>query len=144
VLLGLVPGPVPAGEAAFAPVLPEGVGDVSTWEVVSGDFETAEVRGAYRLYVSPERQAIYQLMRYRVHLLAPRSDVERRREPGERVVFVRRPGSREPLRCWREASAGRWLEVGAGTAEYRFEMHTLIRVLAMHRATRAPAAPAAP
>ena len=56
----------------FAAVLPVGVADVSGWEIISGEFETAQARGAYRFHVNPRRRAIYQVMRYRVELLAPR------------------------------------------------------------------------
>jgi hypothetical protein len=127
------------GLAPFAAVLPPGIVDVTGWEVVSGEFETARARGAYRFYVNPRLQAIYQLMRYQVQLLAPASDLERSRSSAERVVFVRRPGSREPLLCWeREPPGSRpaWREVRPGTDEYQLEMAMVMRVLEVHRAAR--------
>lgn len=127
-------GPAPA----FAPLLPEGVGDVTGWEVVTGEFETRVARGAYRFYVNPARAAMYQLMRYRVELLDPAGAP--RRTDAERVVFVRRPGVREPIACWEkqpEGASAAWREVAAGTDEYRVEMGVLMQVLAVHRAARA-------
>jgi hypothetical protein len=138
----LLPG-VPAGaqdvSASFAVVLPDGVADVRGWEVVSGEFETALARGSYLFYVNPRRQAMYQLMRYRLELLAPSTALERRRRSGERVAFVRGPGTREPLLCWEREAEGTvppWREVVAGTDEYQLEMALLMQVLAVHRAAR--------
>ena len=67
--------------------------DVSGWEMVSGEFEMPAARGAYRFHVNPRRQALYQVMRYRVELLAPSNGPERRRRSSERLAFVRRPGT---------------------------------------------------
>ena len=80
---------------------------------------------------------MYQLMRYRVELL----DADSAREQGsaERVAFVRQPGSREPLLCWRHEPPGTvpaWHQVQPGTDEYQLEMATLMQVLAVHRAIR--------
>jgi hypothetical protein len=145
--LSLLAG-APAGAqdiaASFAVILPDGVADVRGWEVVSGEFETAVARGSYLLYVNPRRQAIYQLMRYRVELLVPSPGLEERRGSRERVAFVRSPGSLEPLRCWKREPPGSvpaWRELVAGTDEYQLEMSLLMQVLAVHRAARAFQAP---
>jgi hypothetical protein len=126
------------GSALFAPTLPEGAGDVSGWEVVAGSFETQTERGAYRFYVNPQRSAMYQLMRYRVELRAPTNLQEQQRGIAERVAFIRRPGSVEPMLCWERLPGDEpaWREVAAGTAAYVLEMNVLIRVLAAHRAAR--------
>jgi hypothetical protein len=124
----------------FAAVLPEGVTDVSGWEIVSGEFETTAARGAYRFHVNPRRQALYQVMRYRVELLAPSTDLQRGRRLNERLAFVRSPGAAEPLRCWEREPAGTvppWRELEASTDEYRLEMALLMQVLAVHRAAHA-------
>jgi hypothetical protein len=129
---------------SFAAVLPEGVADVSGWEVVTGEFETSRARGAYRFHVNPRRQAMYQVMRYRVELLAPSSGLQRRRGSSERVAYVRTPGIPEPLRCWERAPAGvipAWRELAAGSDEYQMEMALLMQVLAVHRAARAAESP---
>ena len=78
VLGGAKPGSQDAA-APFAPALPPGVVDVTGWEIVTGDFETTRARGAYRFRINPSRQAIYQLMRYRVRLLYPANELERAR-----------------------------------------------------------------
>jgi hypothetical protein len=139
----LLLGPAPASSqdvATFAVVLPEGVADVSGWETVSGEFETTTARGAYRFHVNPRRQALYQVMRYRVELLTPSTGLQRDRRLGERVAFVHLPGTPEPLRCWERQPAGAdasWRELVAGTDEYKLEMALLMQVLAVHRAARA-------
>ena len=123
--------------ATFAVVLPEGVADVGGWEIVSGEFETTTARGAYRFHVNPRRQALYQVMRYRVELLTPSTSLQRGRGLGERLAFVRRPGTAEPLKCWERKPAGTvppWRELEAGTDEYKLEMALLMQVLAVHRA----------
>jgi len=138
ILGGAKPGSQDAA-APFAPVLPPGVVDVTGWEIVAGDFETTRARGAYRFYVNPKLQAIYQVMRYQVQLLAPASPLESVRNTAERVVFVRKPGSRQPLLCWEREPPGTvpaWREVQPGTDEYQLEMFMVMRVLQVHRAAR--------
>ena len=72
----------------FASTMPDGVADVSGWELVSGDFDTPGFRGDYRFYVNPRLQALYQVMRYHTSTsLAPGEPLG-----AERVAFVRRPG----------------------------------------------------
>jgi hypothetical protein len=140
-LLAGAPGPARADEPArFASPLPQGVGDVSSWAIESGEFQNESARGAYRLYVNPQRSGLYQLMRYRVELLVPTGAVEQRRGGAERVVFIRRPGVREPMDCWIRlpGDATEWRTVAAGTDEYLVEMSVVIRVLAAQRAAQAP------
>ena len=123
----------------FAPALPAGVADVTGWEIVTGDFETMRARGAYRFYVNPKLQAIYQVMRYQVQLLTPTPGLESARSSAERVVFVRKPGSHQPLLCWEREPPGTappWREVQPGTDEYKLEMSMVMRVLQVHRAAR--------
>jgi hypothetical protein len=132
------------GIVPFAPTLPPAVADVTGWEIVSGEFETARARGAYRFYVNPKRQAIYQVMRYQVQLLAPASPLESSRSSAERVVFARQPGSRQPLLCWEREPPGvvpAWREVRPGTDEYQLEMAMVMRVLEVHQAARASQTP---
>ena len=136
-LLGSAPASSQDVAPVFAVVLPDGVADVTGWETVSGDFETTTARGAYRFHVNPRRQALYQVMRYRVELLTPSTTLQRGRRLGERVAFVHRPGIAEPLRCWEREPAGTvppWRELQAETNEYKLEMALLMQVLAVHRA----------
>jgi hypothetical protein len=130
-------------DPGFAPTLPAAVGDVSRWEIVTGDFENPRMRGSYQFYVNPARQAMYQLMRYRVELLA-RNEDEARWSPGERVAFVQHPGSRDRMLIWvRDAtSAGpQWRPIVADTDEYNIEVGVLMGVLVVHRAARSGASP---
>jgi hypothetical protein len=122
----------------FAPTLPPGVVDVSSWQVVTGSFETARARGSYLFYVNPARAGLYQLMRYRVELRAAASPEERGRSSAERVAFIAQPGGHEPMLCWERTSgdAAAWKALSAGTSEYNLEMSVLMRVLAVHRAVR--------
>ena len=143
-LLGAVGAQSQDGPVVFAPALPAGVADVTGWEIVTGEFETTRARGAYRFYVNPKLQGIYQLMRYRIQLLAPASALESTRSSAERVVFVRQPGSRQPLLCWEREPTGTvptWREIRPGTDEYQLEMGMVIRVLEVHRASRVRANP---
>jgi hypothetical protein len=143
-LLGALRAAAQAGIGDFAPTLPDGIGDVSRWQLVTGDFDTRRARGEYRFYVNPARTAMYQLMRYRVQLLEGATDEERRRGPAERVAFVRQPGAREPMALWERQPPGAdpaWREIVAGTSAYRLEMGVLMRVLGVHRVARTAEAP---
>jgi hypothetical protein len=143
-VLALLVAGLPAASAqdsrpAFAAVLPEAVGDVSGWERIAGDFQTATARGSYWLYVNPATPAMYQLVRYRVELRPGRAVDPAPRSGAERVAFVRRPGVREPMLFWEHdpAAAGRgWRAIAAGTEEYRLEIAVFMAVLGAHRAAR--------
>lgn len=135
----LLVGPGVPAQDGFARQLPSGIVDVSGWETITGEFETAQARGSYLFYVNPRRQAIYQLMRYRVEFLDPRDALTRQRGSSERVAYVRSPGSREPMLCWQLESVGAgeaWRSVAPGTDEYKLEMATIMQVLAVHRTVR--------
>ena len=126
--------------ALFAAVLPEAVVDVRGWETITGEFETPVARGAYVFHVNPRLQAIYQVMRYRVELLSPQTRLQRQRGTAERVAFIRKPGTREPMRCWELNPVGAsspWRELRPATDEYKLEMGLLMRVISVHRAARA-------
>ena len=133
----VAPSPEP-GVGPLAATLPGAVGDVSGWEVVTGEFETTAERGSYAFYISPTRRALYQLMRYRVELRNPESPEERKRGRAERVAFIPRPGVREPMLCWERVAGPEpaWREVAAETPAYVLEMRVLMRVLAVHRTAR--------
>jgi hypothetical protein len=140
VVLGVPRATAQDAGPAFASSLPDGVGDVSGWELVTGEFETATARGSYRFYVNPARRAMYQLMRYRVDILEPWPAVRERRGDAERVAFVRLPGSREPMLFWARGSAGtdpEWRAIASDKDEYRAELGVLMAVLGVHRAARA-------
>ncbi len=136
---GLQAAPPPEPEVGlFAMTLPAAVGDVTGWDVVSGQFETTAERGSYLFYVSPTRKALYQLMRYRVELLNPEGPEERSRSRDERVAFIPRPGVREPMLCWVRLAGAQpgWQAVVPDSPAYILEMRVLIRVLAAHRTAR--------
>jgi len=140
-LAGVASAAEPQGALLFASTLPQSVGDVSDWSIEDGRFETETARGSYRLYVNPQRAAMYQLMRWRVELRGATSPEEQKRGFAERVAFIRRPGVREPMDCWERmpGDATVWREVAPGTGAYLLEMNVLLRVLAAHRASqRAP------
>jgi hypothetical protein len=133
-------GPLSAQPVAFSPTLPDGIIDVSSWQVVSGDFETAQIRGGYRLYVNPARPALYQLMRYRIDRGAQAPPEHDARLGVERVAYIRNPGVREPLVYWLKQPPGSrsdWEQVPHGTREYQLETGLLMRILSIHRTARA-------
>jgi hypothetical protein len=141
VLLATASAPARAEPAStpFAATLPPGIVDVSGWELVTGDFETPQMRGGYRFYVNPARLAMYQLMRYRVQRLATGTQPGDAALRSERVVFVRRPGVREPIDCWERQAPGavpEWRALAPGTPAYDAEMMLLMQVLAIHRTAR--------
>ena len=140
-VLILIAAPTPGQgiAASFATALPPAVVDVTGWETIAGEFETSTARGAYVFHVNPRRQAIYQVMRYRVELLSPATEGQRNRRATERVAFVRKPGVGEPMLCWEldpTGAAPAWRALVAGSDEYKLEMAMLIQVIGVHRAAR--------
>jgi len=130
-----------AGAAAedFATPPPDAVADVSRWELVSGAFSNPDVEGTYRFYVNPERNALYQLMRYRIRFRTPSTERERRYHTTEKLVWNAQPAERLPLRCYEHAPGATggqdgWREMRHGDREYDDEMAVLVMVLGLHRA----------
>ena len=124
----------PELDPAFARQLPVEMGDLSTFEVVSGDFANAAAAGRYRFYVNPLFQGLYQVMRYRVHFT-----VDGQAAPTEKVVWNRQPGQRVPLLVWARVATGepvRWRSITPGTEEYVIEMGRLMQVLFAQGAAR--------
>ncbi|HXB56868.1 MAG TPA: hypothetical protein VN461_19050 [Vicinamibacteria bacterium] len=127
--------------AEFTSPAPAGVDNVSEWEVVEGKFENTHAAGAYRFYVNPGRQALYQLMRYRVAFRAPLTEEERQNRSTEKLVWNGHPGERVPLLCWERVVAtggapAYWRELSPGSTEYIWEMRVLIQVLSLHQTAR--------
>ncbi len=124
----------PEADPAFARQLPVEMGDVSAFEVVSGDLANATASGRYRFYVNPLFPGLYQVMRHRVRLT-----IDGQAAPGEKVVGNRQPGQGEPLRVWARietAEPVRWGSITPGTEEYLIEVGRLMQVLSAHRAAR--------
>ena len=139
VVAAVVPTHAGTPDPAFADTLPPGIADVSGWELVSGDFDTPQLRGGYRFYVNPDRLAMYQLMRYRIQRLPSGTQGGDAALGAERVAYVRRPEVHEPIQCWERQVLGpgpEWRALAPGSAEYQTEMMLLTQVLAIHRAAR--------
>jgi hypothetical protein len=121
-------------ELAFALLLPEDVVDVSTFEMVSGEFTTTISSGRYRFYVNPKWQSLYQVMRYSLSFVEDGGA-----SATEKVVFNRHPGQREPLAVWERIAQdepARWRPLSPGTPEYTLEMGRLMQVLGRHGQVR--------
>ena len=143
-LLGALRAAAQGETDAFAPALPDGIEDVSRWQIMTGDFDTLGARGEYRLYVNPARSAMYQLMRYRVR--APRGRNDRRAGTRGRRARGLRPAPRipQPMALWERAPPeparpGSRSQPGPTRTTWRWE--SLMRVLGIHRAARSTEAP---
>ena len=125
---------VPRAELAFALHLPEDIIDVSTFEMVSGEFTTTISSGRYRFYVNPKWQSLYQVMRYSLTFVEDEGA-----SSAEKVVFNRHPGLREPLAVWVRIAhdePARWRPLSPGTLEYTLELGRLMQVLGRHSQAR--------
>ncbi len=125
----------------FAKPLPGDLPDVSGWERITGDVETERLEATYLLYVNPQLQALYQVMRYRVRLLSPTTDAERQYRSSEKLIWNEKPG-RVLVRCFELVSAPggaapgtlpTWREISHGTTEYDTEMRMGMELLGLHR-----------
>lgn len=120
--------------------LPAAIPDMSGWEVVTGEIDNARMQANYRFYVNPEREALYQVIHYRVRLFGPTAEAGRRYPPTEKLVWNEKPG-RAHLRCFERVPAGsgrgvRWAERAHGTPDYLDEMGMVVQILALHRQAR--------
>jgi hypothetical protein len=131
-----------SGAAAFPAQLPVEVGDMTGWETASGDVSTPAVTGSYCFYVNPERQGLYQVMRYRVRFADGLGG-----SGIEKVVWNSKPGQRIPLVLWERVDLKDatnplerqgWRVMSPGTTEYLVEMGRLIQLLAVHRTALRP------
>jgi hypothetical protein len=125
----------------FAARMPEVVTDVSSWELVAGEFMTSRLTGTYRFYVNPRYQGLYQLMRYRARFSSPRSEGERGYRATEKLVYYEHPGRREPLLCFENMAgiaeeAPHWRQMRPGDVEYILEMGMVMQVLAAQQQAR--------
>ena len=122
----------------FLAPLPQGFPDVSEWELVTGEAENQQVVASYQFYVNPERQGLYQVMRYRVRFPHPADDGQKLYSAAEKAVWNERPGHGAPLRCFELVSeplsqVPQWRELAPKTREYDHEMIVLIQLLWLHR-----------
>lgn len=106
---------------------------MADWEQIRGDVETDAVRVVYELYVTPERNGVYTVTRYRVtrkvaDALGPA------REESQKYIWNMARG--QPLRCFAREEGGAWRMLAHGSHEYRAEMLTAISVYALHRKAR--------
>jgi hypothetical protein len=107
---------------------------LGSWEKITGDVETADEHVSYVLYVNPARAALYEVTRYQVTRHSTDGD-GRRRDVSETEKFLwnAHPGTGELLRCFELLPGGSWVQMKTGSAEYRSEMATAIRVYGLHR-----------
>lgn len=125
------------GAERFSKQLPQGLFDMSGWELIAGETENQQIQAAYHLYVNPELQALYQVIRYRAHFLHPASESERLYHATEKLVWNERPGQ-QPLRCFERVDrtateVAHWREMSLRSAEYDTEMDVVMQLLMLHR-----------
>jgi hypothetical protein len=137
-LLALAGGAHANGAERFDAALPVGMPGMTGWERIDGDAHDSSLEIAYRLYVNPELQGLYQVIRYRLRYVKPGSTVEKTYRLTEKLVWNETPG-RGPLRCFElQSKAGEaesWRELQHASAEYGAEMQMVIRLLFLHRAS---------
>jgi hypothetical protein len=119
----------PGGLAPAGPLgetLPAGVPDGRNlrWERVSGDVLTTDDGALYEFYVNPQRQAIYEVVRYRFS--------RNGREQTEKVIW-NAPAVETGPACYSREADGSWRTLRPGSVEYRDEMMTAMRVYGLHR-----------
>jgi hypothetical protein len=137
--LALLAGAAAAG-SGFTTELPGAIGDISSWEQITGDVTTRQVAARYVLYVNPARQGLYQVIRYRIVPSVGSDGPQWRRSRYEKLVFNERPG-RAHLRCFERiddlaSRAPHWRELSHGTDDYRWEMHLVMQLMQLHRSVR--------
>ncbi len=110
--------------------IPPGVPDGAAlrWERVTGDVATAAEAAQYEFYVNPARQAIYEVVRYRV--------TREGRSESEKVVWNRHPTGGQGPACFSHELNGGWRALKHGSDEYRSELATATRVYGLHRRAR--------
>lgn len=140
VVLGASPAVIPRLGVTF----PVGLPAVEGWERITGELEVAEPHTLvqYEFFVNPRRQALYEVVRYRITPLGPAPGAE---PVTEKVQWDR--GRRDLLRFQcvpvpraLRSGAGRaapdgcaWQEMAKGSPAYVGETATLMWLYGLHR-----------
>jgi len=117
----------PAGARGLGGSLPPGVPDARSlgWQQITGEVASATDGARYEFFVNPRRQAIYEVVRYRF--------TRNGREESEKLVWNSPPAAGRGPTCFSQQGDGSWRQLQAGSAEYRDEMITAMRVYNLHR-----------
>jgi hypothetical protein len=128
----------PLAVAQFSKKVPESVPSVEGWERIAGDLELDNPRVAiqYEFYVNPERQAIYEVVRYRVTDLSPLGEGGKRPAATEKLQWDLDGRDVRRFECVANApgrGAGcTWQEMEKGGADYIREVPLLLQLYAAH------------
>lgn len=134
VLAGQEMAPTPGLQRSF----PEGLPDTTGWETSRGAAEFASPNHSveYELYVSPERQGVYTVARYRIRF----DDADERKRQGiaatEKLQWDVDGRTVHRYECVGAFSAQEpcaWRQLAFGTPEFEQETANLLRVYALHR-----------
>jgi hypothetical protein len=133
-ILALGAGPV-AEPAHFSASVPEGTPSVLGWERIAGELEVASphVLLQYEFYVNPERQAAFEVVRYRITDLG--AVPEGRRFPATEKLQWDLDG--RDLRRWEcvphPDSGCRWREMGKDSLDYAREVPVILWIYGQYR-----------
>ncbi len=117
---------------------PVGVPDATGWETSSGaaQFGSPGYTVEYQLYVSPEREAVYTLARYRVSFDDPAERERNGIDATEKMqwdVDGRELHRYECVGAVRASDPCEWHELRAGTPEFKRETPILLMLFGLHR-----------
>lgn len=126
------------GVPEFTKVLPVGLPSLKGWERIVGEahFDDPHVSVWYEFFVSPERRAIYEVIRYRIrHEAVHRHDDDY--PPTERLQW-HLAGTKilRRFECQERSvstAACQWRELPQGGAEYQRETGVILWLYGLHR-----------
>lgn len=136
-LLALAAAPVAAQASGLPVELPAELPDLSGWEQSSGWAELADPAGSleYRLYVDPDRNAIYGVTYYRVRVRDEEPDHVSGNAKLQWIIDGRvvRRFECEPVAAARVGGECEWREHRPASPAYDAELGVVLRIYSLHR-----------
>jgi hypothetical protein len=116
-------------------MLPPGLPNIEGWEKNEAHGELAAPRGtiAYQLFVRPGREAVYEVIRYRMTFADAREAARAGYNSNEHLQWDLNGRTLRRFELVPTPQGSRWEELDAGSERYRRETGMILGVLGLHR-----------
>jgi hypothetical protein len=119
----------------FSYPVPTGVPNTKGWEMSEAWAELDHPRRTveYQLFVSPKRQATYEVIRYRLTYADPADGARSQYTPNERLQWDLDGRTLRRFELVPGSQGLKWEEIAAGSDRYTQETAVILALLGLHR-----------